>query len=496
MNEVGFNCWPWRHWSLHNPDAIALVYGEYSFTWLQLNLLVDKYASLLKEQGVRQDHIVIAVSINNPDVLWLYLACLRLGACCAVLDPKQSDEQLNDKLETLAAQFAWLPKPELNALPESQYSNVRKLVFTSSSDSTNLPVSTTLSKMINKEAGTHADNYDEAEWHGQRLASLVFTSGSSGKAKAVAHCGDNHLHSAAGLLAVFNYTAQDSWLLSLPLFHVSGLAIVWRWLFAGGQMVLPTANSLVEQLSQVTHASLVPTQLRRYLNEVDVNKDNISVKRILLGGAVIPVILTDKAKALGIDCWSGYGMTEMASTVTAKQADNSAGVGSLLAQRELNIDDKQIKVRGSSLGIGYYDRGELCHIADNDGWLMTGDLGQWTSGDRLENELFILGRADNMFISGGENIHPEQIERVLLSHPLINQALVFACEDVEFGQRPIAVIDSIEQLSVKEMNIFLQNKLVKFMWPTNYYPLPESINVTGIKLIRSSVQLWLTGLCK
>ncbi|QUM84414.1 o-succinylbenzoate--CoA ligase [Moritella sp. 28] len=495
-HDVSFSCWPWQHWSSLNPDGIALVYGEYSFTWQHVNSLVDEYAEQLNTQGVRQDHIVAAVSVNDPGVLWLYLACLRLGACCVVLDPKQSAEQLSDKFEALAAQFIWISAPAFNRSQGLQsINNTRELVFTLSlapSEKTSSTRSTISITAATKYVST--EDSIKLEWQAERLASIVFTSGSTGKAKAVAHSGENHLYSATGLLSVFSYTASDSWLLSLPLFHVSGLAIVWRWLSAGGQLVLPLADSLVEQLSQVTHASLVPTQLRRYLNELGADQEVISLKRILLGGAVIPVVLTDKAKSLGIDCWSGYGMTEMASTVTAKPADDSAGVGTLLAHRCLSLIDKQIKVRGRSLGMGYYYQGALSPITDESGWLVTGDLGMIAQGDALADELFILGRQDNMFISGGENIHPEQIERILLSHPFINQALVFPCEDVEFGHRPIAVIDAIAYLSVDDMNKFLQNKLVKFMWPINYHSLPDAINVNSIKLNRASVQLWVTSL--
>ena len=479
-DNVEFKLWPWQHWADINPEQVALVYGEQQFTWQQVNGLVNRYAKQLSVQGVREGDVIAAVSTNNLTVLWLYLACLRLGACCVVLDPKQSSEQLNDKLETLAAKYIWLSEPEFNVLSDLHYGCAKQLVFTC------LPESYVDSGVVD----------EDTEWQALRLASIVFTSGSSGKAKAVAHSGDNHLYSAAGLLQSFSYSAQDSWLLSLPLFHVSGLAIVWRWLFAGGQLVLPSADSLVEQLAQVTHASLVPTQLKRYLNELDIDKDKISLKRILLGGAVIPVVLTDKARSLGIECWSGYGMTEMASTVTAKRADSSAGVGTLLAHRSLTICGKNIKVRGASLGIGYYYRGVLRSMTDDKGWLVTGDFGEKRLGDKLADELFILGRNDNMFVSGGENIHPEQIERVLLSHPLINQALVFPCEDAEFGQRPIAVIDSTEALSVQDMNKFLKGKLIKFMWPINYYPLPDSVNVSGIKLTRAPIQLWITSLYK
>lgn len=483
--EIGFDCWPWQYWSLNNPTGIALVYGECSFTWRDVSLLVDGYARQLHEQGLRQEQLVAAISVNSPDVLWLYLACLRLGACCAILDPKQGREQLNDKLETLNARFIWIPEAKLNTLDILQNNSSIQLYFSHASFN---PVAALLNTSFKEDESCFA------EWQGQRLASLAFTSGSTGRAKAVAHCADNHLHSAAGLLSIFSYATEDNWLLSLPLFHVSGVAIVWRWLFAGGKITLALGEGLVELLSKVTHASLVPTQLRRYLDELTLEHHSSTLKRVLLGGAIIPVELTNKAKELGIDCWTGYGMTEMASTVTAKQADSSSGVGALLQHRELAIEDKIIKVRGKCLGMGYYDHGVIKPMVDSEGWLIPEDLGIEAKGDCLEQELFILGRADNMFISGGENIHPEQIERALLSHPLINQALVFPIHDLEFGQRPIAVIDSIEQLSLNQMNKYLKNKLIKFMWPIKYYPLPDAISVTGIKLNRASVQLWVTSL--
>lgn len=493
-HDVNFTDWPWLHWAESDPEQIALVYGEQQFTWQQVNELVNEHAKQLTDQGVGEGHIIAAVSTNNLPVLWLYLACLRLGACCVILDPKQTTEQLNGKLETLAAAFIWLAGSELKVLVNLDDEDAKQLVFTYSE----------------KPLIVGTSPLSDVKWQAQRLASIVFTSGSSGKAKAVAHNAENHLYSAAGLLQSFVYTAQDSWLLSLPLFHVSGLAIVWRWLFAGGQLVLPATTNIVEQLSTVTHASLVPTQLKRYLHELDTAidkeqaKNAISLKRILLGGAVIPIVLTDKAKSLGIECWSGYGMTEMASTVTAKRADSSAGVGQLLAHRSLDIDGQSIKVRGASLGIGYYYRGTLRSMTDDNGWLVTGDLGESkcegvlvdTSFDKSSSELFILGRSDNMFISGGENIHPEHIERILLSHPLINQALVFPYEDAEFGHRPIAVIDAMAHISVCEMNNYLQYKLAKFMWPLNYYTLPNNISVSGIKLNRASVQIWFASLSK
>jgi O-succinylbenzoic acid--CoA ligase len=489
-----FTCWPWQHWAALRPEQIALSFDQQSFTWLALSELVDTHASQLCIQGIKQGHVVAAISANGLDVLCLYLACLRLGACCVVLNPKQSEFELQAKLVTLAAQYVWFADPQTQLAEAVILSTESMLEF-------GVSVLPTITADKTVAAIDDLDNSQasDIQWQPKRLASLVFTSGSSGAAKAVAHSGENHLASAAGLLAKFSFQQADSWLLSLPLFHVSGLAIVWRWLAVGARLVLPEQKPLLSQLTEVTHASLVPTQLQRFLVELTSAANNTvkskvenKLKRVLLGGAVIPVALTDSAKQANIECWLGYGMTETASTVTAKLADSSAGVGQVLPHRQLRLQDKQIMVQGAILGLGYYHKGALRPMTDNSGWLATGDLGAFT-----DDELFILGRRDNMFISGGENIHPEQIERILLSHPAITQALVFPCADPEFGQRPVAVIESTVTLEQAELCDYLLGKLAKFMWPVHYYYLPSALDLppelqtTGIKLARSSVQHWL-----
>lgn len=125
---------------------------------------------------------------------------------------------------------------------------------------------------------------------------------------------------------------QDDWLLSLPLFHVSGQGIMWRWLFAGARMTVRDKQPLEQMLAECTHASLVPTQLWRLL----ANRAAVTLKAVLLGGAVIPVELTDRASKQGIRCWCGYGLTEFASTVCAKEADGSDDVGAPLPGRDQN----------------------------------------------------------------------------------------------------------------------------------------------------------------
>ncbi|WP_160744203.1 o-succinylbenzoate synthase [Serratia symbiotica] len=179
-------------------------------------------------------------------------------------------------------------------------------------------------------------------WVPQRLATLTLTSGSSGAPKAAAHSYAGHLASASGVRQLLRFQRQDRWLLSLPLFHVSGQGIVWRWLAVGATLVLRDKSPLVEALVGCTHASLVPTQLWRLLAQP---LEGMTLKGVLLGGAMIPEVLTEKAAALGIHCWCGYGLTELASTVCAKRADTRPGVGLPLDGCEIKLVNQEIWVR-------------------------------------------------------------------------------------------------------------------------------------------------------
>ena len=219
---------------------------------------------------------------------------------------------------------------------------------------------------------------DLPTWDAQRLATLTLTSGSSGMPKAAAHSYANHLASAAGVLELMAFQREDCWLLSLPLFHVSGQGIVWRWLAAGARLAVREMHPLNEALAGCTHASLVPTQLWRLLAQPLAG---MTLKAVLLGGAMIPVELTERAEEAGIRCWCGYGLTELASTVCAKRADARPGVGLPLGGREIKLVDEEVWIRAESLALGYWRHGHLQPLADEQGWFATRDRGAMAEGN-------------------------------------------------------------------------------------------------------------------
>jgi O-succinylbenzoic acid--CoA ligase len=153
----------------------------------------------------------------------------------------------------------------------------------------------------------------------------------------------------------------------------------------------------------------------------------------------------------------------------------------------VRIVDEVIEVRGDCRFLGYYAGGKVDKPFDEDGWFVTRDRGRWV-GEQLQ----ILGRIDNMFISGGENVQPEAIESVLIKCSGIEEVIVVPVEDLEFGFLPVAVVkgDWTEEALDKRV----RKKLPRFMRPRAYLTWPETLKAKGLKVSRVDVAAYVGGL--
>lgn len=322
-------------------------------------------------------------------------------------------------------------------------------------------------------------------WGVNAPADIMFTSGSSGEPKAVAHSFGNHYFSALAANEHIPVTSGDRWLLSLPLYHVGGLGILWRTFLAGGTVVVPDPSTdLADSLREfsITHVSLVPTQLHRLLSDPKNLAVLQKMKAILIGGSAIPDALVRKAVDARLPVHVTYGLTEMASQVaTSKRLTNEDPLprGRILRCAQARIsDDHEILVKGKTLFQGYVNGDTIELPSDKEGWFHTGDLGCLDE----DGTLTVLGRKDNMFISGGENIQPEEIERHLCHIEGIVQAVVVPVKNEEFGARPVAFVQTKEgtRVSREEIQSFLRNYLPSFKLPDQIYSWPATVQA-GLK---------------
>ena len=313
-------------------------------------------------------------------------------------------------------------------------------------------------------------------------ATVMFTTGSSGEPKAVQHSIGNHLFSAMGANAVVPLRVSDRWLLSLPLYHVGGLGVVFRCLCAGAAVVVPSKGIPVRSSIAAygcTHASLVATQLRQLLAE-SARRASSHLRTIVVGGSSIPHALLLEARGRGFPVVTSYGLTEMSSQVTTlspdEQGEKLKSSGRLLRHRELRVDASgEIHVRGQVLFQGYVQEGGLHLPLTDDGWFATGDMGRISK----EGYLYVTGRKDRLFISGGENIVPEEIEQALREITYIDHAVVVPVKDDKWGERPVAFVAGTTDWG--RIACLLESRLPKYKIPT-FHPWPSTIPHEGIKV--------------
>ncbi len=334
----------------------------------------------------------------------------------------------------------------------------------------------------------HPHRLAAAEVEPDAPAILIATSGSTGEPKLAVLSLDNHLANAAASNRNIELLPGDRWLFSLPLYHVSGLGTLFRCMLAGAAMAAPAPGETLEDAItrlNVTHLSVVATQLQRLLNAPAGRRALRQLKAVLGGGGAIPADLIERAADCNVALYTTYGLTETASQVTTTPPgatlDTLNTSGAPLSPGTVRVaSDGEIQVRGRTLFLGYLQAdGPLRRPVTADGWFPTNDLGRFDAAGNL----VVTGRKDAMFVSGGENIHPEEIEAALCALEDVERALVAPVPDADYGFRPLAFIEpapgfAVDPASLRER---LAHTLPRYKLPVRFLPWPEDLAQTGIK---------------
>ncbi|MEI8031973.1 MAG: o-succinylbenzoate--CoA ligase [Chlorobiaceae bacterium] len=403
--------------------APALRTADRTLSFAECDTEATRIAVRFLEAGARAGEIVALLSPNSPEAVLVLLGMLKAGLIAAPLNHRLPETQLRGMIDRLQ------PALLFHAGSPASLFDEKKAIELSSLFTEELP-----------SIRSAALDPPEAM---ERLVSVIHTSASSGVAKAAAHSFANHWYSALGSNENIAFGPGDCWLLSLPLCHVGGYALLFRAFAGGGSLALNYPQTTIEEALKnhpVTHLSLVPTQLYRILANGEAASRLGSLKAILLGGSPAPQSLFDEAASHNIPLYMSYGSTEMSSqiaTTSGTAGGRAEQSGKVLQWREvMTAADGELLVRGETLFQGYLSLGRLTPQTDSQGWFHTSDIGQVAEDGTVR----VLGRKDNMFISGGENIHPEEIEKALMSQEGILEAIVVPVPDPEYSLRPVAFI--------------------------------------------------------
>jgi O-succinylbenzoic acid--CoA ligase len=267
-------------------------------------------------------------------------------------------------------------------------------------------------------------------------AAILYTSGTTGSARGAVLTRSALIASAQASGANLGWHDDDCWLLAMPLARIGGLSIVTRCLAARRAVALVPAfdaAQLPQWLVQfrVTLLSLVPTMLTQVLDSHPGWRPPPHLRVVLVGGAAASPKLLERAAERGIPIVITYGCTETCSQVVAtpyarRFEPAACGAGQVLRGVQLRIDGNRILVRGPMRMAGYLGQPPL----ETDAWFDTGDLGDLDA----DGFLHLQSRRADLIVSGGENVYPAEVERVLEACPGIRAAAVFGLADDTWGE--------------------------------------------------------------
>lgn len=427
-----------------NGKNTAIIMGESRWDYNSLLDEISLYLSYLRSKGIKKGDFVACHGVTDLDIIFLFWASCLNGSILVPLNHNQPISYYKQFIEEM----------HMYLLDED--------------------ISIDRSGSVEKGGGISWEISLE-----QRVI-LLFTSGSTGKPKGILHTFNNLFYSSEGTIQFYGIGASDSWLLTLPLFHIGGLMIPFRIFMAGGTLILKDkeqSDSDVLQNLLPTFLSLVPAQLYRYINMDGVVASLQHCRYILLGGAACSISLLDKARELVIPISITYGSTESCSQLTACGITKGGySVGHALLHREVKIIDGILYFRGKTLFKEFYQDGIWKKPSLDNGWYKTQDLAEQNG----KGELFIKGRYDRTIVSGGENISLSEVEKSLrnISHPGVFQAL--SIDDKVYGELLVLIVWSLEKPPIKTILQTLSKKFSRLKMPRHIFWGNES-NLKGIK---------------
>ena len=488
-------------WAVADPHAPALRTPAGSWTAAALDRAVDDLTGRLANLGLRPGLAVAALVEDDGPAVLLVHAARRLGAVLVPLNRRAAIPELVVQLR--AAAPATLVHDELNEGRASEVAAGAGLA------------SVALESLVGGLGEDRAESKGPLDGPGvaadpvgplpsldlRSVATIVFTSGTTGRPRGVRLSHANHAASADAWAALLEPRPTDRWLVCLPLFHVAGLAIVvrtCRWRVPLEVLPRFRADEVAARMAAgISHLSLVPTQLEEVLGAWGPRPVPGTLRAILLGGAPIPGPTLAGARRAGLPVLTTYGMTETASGIAVGGAE-AATLADPTALRplpgvRLRILDPdpadgvgQVEVQGPMVFSGYVGDPTAAAERLSDGWLRTGDLGSLDTDGLLR----VADRRDDLIVSGGENIYPAEVEAVLREHSAVVEAAVVGAPDATWGSVPVAVVVLAlgVALSDAELDRHCRGRLAGYKVPARIHRLPRLPRNEAGKVLRRELR--------
>jgi fatty-acyl-CoA synthase len=443
-----------ERWARSAPSRTAIRFEGRALTYGNFWERIERATGSL---GVGKGDRVAWLGYNSPDMLVLLFALARLGAMLVPLNWRLTASEHRQVLADCSPKFIFSDRE-----------------FESSSRELGIPAGRLDREHANVPAGSDKDD-----------VLIVYTSGTTGKPKGAVLTQSALVWNARNSFHAHDLRDSDHVLTALPMFHVGGLNIqTLPALLAGATVTLHKRFEPAAWLAEVAGSRpslslLVPAAMSAVIAHPDWRKADLSSLRLLnTGSMVVPESLIGAFHARGVPVGQIYGATETAPIATALRASDAlrkpGSAGQPVPHCEVKLVEGEVWVRGPAVMRGYWDRGENHGEGSGlsaDGWFGSGDLA------RIDEDGFywIVGRSKDVIISGGENVHPAELENVLADCPSIAEAAVVGIPDPKWGEAACAVVVMKPGAMFEEAELLrlFEDRLARYKHPRRVVVLSE-----------------------
>ncbi|PIU55288.1 MAG: hypothetical protein COS88_05040 [Chloroflexi bacterium CG07_land_8_20_14_0_80_51_10] len=501
------------------PQRTAIVFEGKRYSFAELSDRMNRLSNALLNSGVQKGDRVAILQVNCNQYVEVYYAAAKIGAIFVPLNFRAKQNEITHMLNNSESSVVFVGERYIDLVNSMRpdLSSVKHFVSIDSKQEGMLFYDELIASSSPEEVFAEIGDDD--------TTILMYTAGTTGLPKGVPLTHNSFSVYVLGNVTPVDPEIEETNILTVPLYHVAGIQAMMAAIYGGRTIAMMRQFEVKEWMETVerekaNRAMLVPTMLKRVIDDPDFSKRDLSsLKVITYGAASMPFAVIKKAIEVfpSVMFINAFGQTETASTITTlgpedhmftgqeteaekeKKLNRLANsIGRPMSDIEIQIWDEdgkslppgevgEIMAKGPRVMSGYWkDEEKTAKTLSPDGWLHTGDKGYMDD----EGYIFLAGRGDDMVIRGGENISPEEVENVLSQHPKVAEAALIGVTDPEWGQQPRAIVALKEGETATEEEIidFCRDKLSGFKRPRSVVFIEEIPHTSTGKVIRKALR--------
>jgi long-chain acyl-CoA synthetase len=486
-----------REVALYFPQKKALIFNGKSYTYSEMNRIIDGVARRLIGLGVSKGDRIALYMANRPEWMMFYYGAARIGAIAVCVPGAYKKEEMKGVVNNSRSSILVTSEDLTSQIPDSKtMPSISKIIFIEADE----PF----------QSIVRGENTSEPVLGritaGDDPCSILYTGGTTGVPKGAILTHRNLLYSAQNVAYHERMIPDDIGVCFMPLNHVFAQCHIMNTFFcSGGTLVLfpsfdmdKVTAAVIEH--KVTRFYAVPTIYIRFLNNPEARKQLKSLRYVFSGGTSMPAeIVRQWVDAFGIPIHEAYGMTEAASCVTFnhlfRHKIGSIGMPAGVVEVKL-VDSKgtevrqgdqgEIAIRGPNIMKGYFEQPEETALALRNGWLYSGDVGVYDQ----EGYLYIIDRIKDVIITGGENVYPKEVEDTLHQHKAVNECGVVGFPDPEYGEAVTAFVTLKTGSSVDEgvLIAFCKEQIARYKAPKKIHFVSDLPKTPQGKILRRELR--------